>query len=81
MPLFDFSCKKCGHVFEALVRKTTVPKCPECGATELEKLLSLPAIKSDSTHDKAMRAAKARGQKQATERNWTQRQYELHHDD
>ena len=81
MPIFDFECKRCGHRFEALVLSKTVPACPECKSEELEKLLSLPAIKSDATHDLAMRAAKKRDKAQGTEREWTQRQYELHHDD
>ena len=80
MPIFDFECKNCGHRFEALVLKS-VPVCPECKSEELEKLLSLPAVKSEATHDLAMRAAKRRDKAQGTEREWTQRQYELHHDD
>ena len=81
MPIYDFSCKSCGHEFEALVRGSKQPACPECKSEELEKLLSLPAVKSEMTHGLAMRAAKKRDKAQGTEREWTQRQYELHHDD
>jgi putative FmdB family regulatory protein len=43
MPLFDFVCKACGSSFELLVRGSSVPLCPECGSTELEKQVSRPA--------------------------------------
>ncbi|HEX4683509.1 MAG TPA: zinc ribbon domain-containing protein [Gemmatimonadaceae bacterium] len=80
MPIFDYRCKSCSHEFEALVRGSKVVKCPECESESLDKLLSLPAIKSASTHDKAMRAAKARDKAQGKEREHAQRQYELNHD-
>ena len=81
MPIFDYSCRACGRKFEALVLKTTVPACPECQSQDLEKLLSLPAVKSDTTRALAMRAAKRRDQSQAKERDHAQRQYEASHDD
>ncbi|HET7696917.1 MAG TPA: zinc ribbon domain-containing protein [Vicinamibacterales bacterium] len=40
MPLFDFRCRACGEVFEALVREPARPLCPACGASDLERLLS-----------------------------------------
>ena len=81
IPLYDYSCQACEHVFEALILKNEKPECPECGSSDLERLLSRPAIQSESTHDLAMRAAKRRDQKKGVERMWTQRQYELNHDD
>jgi len=31
MPLYDFKCSKCGHVFESLEKHTiTYKKCPKC---------------------------------------------------
>jgi putative FmdB family regulatory protein len=80
MPIFDFSCRACGNTFELLVRKNE-PACPKCGAVDLERLLSLPAIKSESTHGLAMRAAKKRDRAQGQERVTAQRHYEAHHDD
>ena len=52
-----------------------------CASTALTKQLSLPAIKSDTTHDLALRAAKKRDAKQADINARTQREYELAHDD
>ena len=81
MPIYDYSCRGCGHTFEALVRATTVPACPECKSEDLERLLSLPAVRSESTKQQALRAAKRRDANQANERVHAQREYEAHHDD
>ena len=80
MPIFEYKCNTCRHAFEALVRSGDVPACEKCNGTDLEKLFSLPAIKSDATHALAMRAAKKRDQKQGAEREHTQREYEKNHD-
>jgi putative FmdB family regulatory protein len=82
MPIFEYSCKSCGKEFEALVLPTTAaPACPACKSTELEKLISTPAIKSETTHGLAMRAAKKRDKIQGSEKAREQREYELHHND
>jgi putative FmdB family regulatory protein len=81
MPIYDYSCRACGNVFEALVRGASVPACPECRSEDLERLLSLPAVRSESTRQQAMRAAKQRDVRQANERVHAQREYEAHHDD
>jgi len=44
MPLFDFRCKRCGAEFEALVLGGDQPSCPECGTSDLEKLMSTFAV-------------------------------------
>ena len=82
MPLFDYRCSACGHQFEALVLKGKEPEeCAACGARGLERLLSLPAVKSESTHARAMAAAKRRDTAQAKDQAHEQRKYELSHDD
>lgn len=53
MPLREFSCQKCQHVFEALIRETDQDVvCPLCGSKELKKLISKFAAttKSGSSH-------------------------------
>ena len=80
MPIFEYQCA-CGNRFEALVRPgKQPPPCPACGGSGLERLFSLPAVKSDTTRAKAMKAAKSRDKKQATERVNEQRNYEKNHD-
>lgn len=81
MPIFEYSCKACGHRFETLVRKSDVPACPSCNSTDLEKLLSLPAVKTDSTRAQALKAAKKRDKAQGTERTIEQLKYERSHND
>jgi putative FmdB family regulatory protein len=82
MPMFEYSCKSCHKEFETLVRAgSPPPSCPACQSTELEKLISTPAIKSDSTHGLALRAAKKRDQKSGAENARVQREYELSHND
>ena len=46
MPIYEYQCRKCGHVFDALqkVGEGALRKCPECGKAALAKLLSAPAF-------------------------------------
>lgn len=81
MPIFEYRCLGCGHEFEMLVLKGSVAACPKCHVETLERRLSVPAVKSESTRALAMKAAKRRDAKQADEQNRAQREYELHHDD
>lgn len=41
MPIYEYACPQCGHEFEALVRSDTVPACPQCQSTRLDKKLSV----------------------------------------
>jgi putative FmdB family regulatory protein len=45
VPLYEYQCTKCKHVFEKIQKFSDPPvtKCPECGG-EVEQLLSAPAI-------------------------------------
>lgn len=45
MPLYEYQCKKCGHLFEKIQRFSDKPvkKCPECGGT-VEQTISAPAV-------------------------------------
>jgi putative FmdB family regulatory protein len=81
MPIYEYRCGDCGHEFELLVLKSTTLACARCASANLERMLSLPAIKSDTTHALAMKAAKRRDRKQASEKNRAQREYELKHND
>ena len=81
MPIFEYCCTSCRHEFETLVRTGDTPTCPKCASQDLTKLLSLPAIKSDSTHALALRAAQRRDKGQQGEKAREQREYELSHDD
>ncbi len=44
MPIYEYRCKECNHVFERLVGyNAPTPDCPECGG-EVEQLISPPAV-------------------------------------
>jgi putative FmdB family regulatory protein len=43
MPLFDYQCHACGRVFEELVRDTHKVACPDCDASDPERLMAVPA--------------------------------------
>jgi len=79
MPVYEYSCKACGHEFETLVRGDT-PSCPACRSEDLEKLLSLPAVRSSTTRELAMRAAKKRDAGQARDNMHERLHYERSHD-
>ena len=42
MPIYEYSCKGCGQVFEHLARTMNEkkPACPDCGSAKTEKKLS-----------------------------------------
>jgi putative FmdB family regulatory protein len=44
MPIYEYECRECGHVFDALQKMSDDPlsDCPDCGKPELRKLLSAP---------------------------------------
>lgn len=46
MPIHEYACHGCGREFETLVRSGSVPECPQCHSTELEKKLSVFATAS-----------------------------------
>ena len=41
MPIYEYACQDCGREFETLVRSDTVPACPQCHSTQLDKRLSV----------------------------------------
>ena len=47
MPIYEYACKKCEHVFDVLQKMSDEPLtyCPECGAPELRKLISAPSFR------------------------------------
>ena len=46
MPIFEYTCRSCGHTFESLefTSADTPTDCPRCGAGEVERLLSAAAV-------------------------------------
>ena len=80
MPIYEYSCQKCGRQFEALVRGRTKPACPSCKSRDLKRLLSLPSVRTEGTKARGLQAAKKRDAVQANDRMQEQMQYERSHD-
>ncbi|MCO6454541.1 MAG: zinc ribbon domain-containing protein [Pirellulaceae bacterium] len=43
MPIYEYTCRKCGSQFELLIRGGDVPACPSCRSQQVAKELSVPA--------------------------------------
>ena len=80
MPLYDYACQACGAQSELLVRGAAAPACPACGSEALDRLLSLPAVRSAATRDVVGRYTRKRDAAQARERVNQQAAYERNHD-
>jgi putative FmdB family regulatory protein len=62
MPIYEYRCGACGHVFEEIASASCaeLPDCPQCKAKNAQKQLSAPAIHcGESQALKAMGAASA----------------------
>jgi putative FmdB family regulatory protein len=81
MPIYEYRCKSCDHQFETLVRSGATPVCAACGAVDLERLLSLPAVDSEGSRARALGAAKRRDAAQAKDKTHEQIKYERSHND
>jgi len=46
MPIYEFRCLGCGHVFEflKLKKETEGMKCPKCNSEEVERVLSVVSV-------------------------------------
>ncbi len=61
MPLYEFVCSNCGHLFEQLVRSanydTHAIVCPACQRSDVQKKLSTFAVRGAGTRAEAMSSA------------------------
>ncbi|MEW6322663.1 MAG: FmdB family zinc ribbon protein [Acidobacteriota bacterium] len=80
MPIYEFTCRACGRAFEALVRVGAIAPCPGCASAEVERRISLPALKSETTHALALKAAQKRDKIRQAENTRAQLEYERSHD-
>ena len=61
MPIYEYRCAACDGRFERLVRDPEEPvPCPDCGGTEVERLLSLPSVRSEQTRSRAKQDLRSR---------------------
>jgi putative FmdB family regulatory protein len=80
MPIFEYHCTSCDHQFELIVRGSAEPTtCPSCGATSVEKVISMFAVSSPKTIKRNWDSAGAARKKEASAENKERSFYE--HDD
>jgi putative FmdB family regulatory protein len=63
MPIYEFRCLGCGHVFELLKLKkedenSSGMKCPKCSSPEVEKVLSSVSLIASSGGKKSKHTTK-----------------------
>lgn len=46
MPIYEYHCKACGQQVDVMQKFSDPPlkKCPECGKSKLEKVISAPSF-------------------------------------
>ncbi|HEB74575.1 MAG TPA: zinc ribbon domain-containing protein, partial [Candidatus Desulfofervidus auxilii] len=48
MPLYDYRCEDCNHVFEAMHGiDEPPPTCPNCGSKWVKKIITMVSFKVD----------------------------------
>jgi len=58
MPIYEYECLQCGHRFEYLVRSSSpAAECPSCRQKDLEQLVSLCAVSSETSRHANLSAA------------------------
>ena len=61
MPIFEYRCSACGNEFEQLVLNSSpVTGCPSCGGQNIEKMMSISSVSSESVQRRATRDIRAR---------------------
>ena len=77
MPIYEYKCRACEHIFEELLKVgQTPPPCPACDSNDLEQLLSLPAISTEGTRARSMSKARQRASAVKREKDHAQAEYE-----
>lgn len=75
MPIYDYKCRACGRTFDELVKLGETPPCPSCGSTDLERLVSLPAISTEGTRERSLGKARQRAGKVQREKKHAEAEY------
>jgi putative FmdB family regulatory protein len=62
MPIYEFRCRDCDHVFDELVMSSAVAtevRCARCKSAKVEKLLSAFAVNTPASASASSKAPKA----------------------
>lgn len=63
MPIFEFSCEKCGNKFDLMIanKDKDKVKCSQCGSGEVKQLLSMFATSSGAASANACQTCPSAG--------------------
>jgi putative FmdB family regulatory protein len=82
VPIFEYRCLACDSRFELLIRGSAVPVCPSCGATTLERTISMFAVSSEGTDQRNRKALGVQQRQKAQDAQKERTHYRTdHHDD
>jgi putative FmdB family regulatory protein len=80
VPLYDFKCLACGVEFEALVLKNE-PACPSCQSRNLEQLISMFSVDSESIRQSNIQSARKANSRIAKDKAIADAEAIRNHDD
>jgi putative FmdB family regulatory protein len=80
MPIYEYQCRGCGHHFEQLIIHSTTPECPTCQGHDLERLISMFAVDSETTRGSALKAGRQKNAQLTREKNQAEIEYHKKHD-
>jgi hypothetical protein len=63
-------------MFDELVKLGETPDCPSCGGKDPERLISLPAVSTESSRRRSLGKARERAGKTHKEKQHAQAEYE-----
>jgi len=81
MPIYEYECRACGHRFEQLILHSCTPECPACQGQDLERLISLFAVDSETTRTLSSTAGQERNSQTRRDRNDAEIAYHKKHDE
>jgi putative FmdB family regulatory protein len=81
MPIYEYECRTCGHRFEQLIIHSTTPTCPSCSGHDLERMISLFAVDSETTRKIALSDGRQRSAQVTRDKNDAEMTYQKKHAD
>ena len=80
MPIYEFKCAGCGEGFEKIVKVDETPGCPNCGSSEVERVVSFSATVSTSrSRSRSVAGARARTSELKKEQDRAHEEYRRKH--
>ncbi|PYS52615.1 MAG: FmdB family transcriptional regulator [Acidobacteria bacterium] len=81
MPIYEYECRGCGNRFEFLVLpSSSPPACPACHHEDLQRLISLCAVSSESTRQAHLSSARKKSAEVQREKQHEEHKHIHEHD-